>query len=148
MPTFSELKTTVNARTRERIRPALTPIAVIRVLARTPSNAPSGEVHARVESPLLEAAEAGAAKVEAGGDELNVPLLKDVLDDLRRGIGSISGAHMEANTDDMEGGGVKHGLELHRILHALLLLLRLVLNGTGRWHHVHAGHLCSWHHFF
>lgn len=53
------------------------------------SNAPSGEVHAGVESPFLEAAEAGAAEVEPGGDELHIPFLQDVFDNLRRGINRI-----------------------------------------------------------
>lgn len=38
-----------------------------------------------MEPPLLEAAEARAAEVEAGGDELHVPLLQDIFDHLRHG---------------------------------------------------------------
>lgn len=80
-------------RTGERTGPAVTTFgcAVVFVRVRTQSNdAPSGEVHAGVESPLLEAAEAGAAEVEAGRHELHVPLLQDVVYHLRRGtIGSV-----------------------------------------------------------
>lgn len=124
---------------------------------RIQSEAPSGEVHAGVESPLLEAAEAGAAEVEAGGDELHVTLLQDVLDHLRRGVES-SRIHLGRTTrqgqeEDRHVGcvkqnsdwDVKRGAQNYAFGSNLLCLS--VLPSTGpdgsKDGGVHAGQLAS-----